>query len=222
MTSGDWTAIGTIALAVATLIAVLTTIVITAQDRRGAAARLASERAHSDKQLADERAFSQAQLEEERRIARDREQWSEAYAVQVALGERSAADPGEGAPPASRLGGIVVNHGHYTITGIEARIRLAGGGGPSLVPFAGSERVPCTADLDERLRNGMSGLLEALMHSDRLSPWDIGLRFWSDPISSAQFPGAYPVVRWTDRWGTRWEHRLGQVRQIEDGQEWVP
>jgi hypothetical protein len=27
--------------------------------------------------------------------------------------------------------------------------------------------------------------------------------------------GAYPIVRWTDRWGTRWEHELGEVRQID-------
>ncbi len=221
MTSGDWTAIGTIALAVATLLVVLTTIRITAQDRLGAAARLKDERKHSDEQLATEREFSRAQIEEERRLARDGEQWSEAYEVQVALGER-LADPGKGAARVYRLGGIVVNHGHYAITGIEARIRLAGAGGPSLVPFAGSERVPCTTDLDERLRDGMSGLLEGMLHSDRLSPWDIGLRFWSDPVSSAQFPGAYPVVRWTDRWGTRWEHRQGDVRQIKDGEEWTP
>jgi hypothetical protein len=56
VSSGAWTALGTILLAAVTLAAVLTTIVITAQDRRGAAARLASERAHSDKQMADERA----------------------------------------------------------------------------------------------------------------------------------------------------------------------
>jgi len=39
------------------------------------------------KRLADERAFSRAQIEEERRIARNGEQFSEAYAVQVTVGE---------------------------------------------------------------------------------------------------------------------------------------
>jgi hypothetical protein len=29
-------------------------------------------------------------------------------------------------------------------------------------------------------------------------------------------------VRLTDRWGTRWEHRLGEVRQVRDGEEWAP
>lgn len=85
-----------------------------------------------------------------------------------------------------------------------------------------SERVPQTEDLDDRLRAGMSGLLEAMMHEDRLTPWDLGIRFEGDPMSSAQFPGAFPVVRWRDRWGTCWEHRRGEVRQIRDGEEWQP
>ncbi len=93
------------------------------------------------KRLADERAFSRAQIEEERRIARNGEQFSEAYAVH---GERSAS--------ASRLGAIVINHGRYAITGIEAQLRL-GSSNPSLVSFTGRERVPGTKDLDARLRN---------------------------------------------------------------------
>jgi hypothetical protein len=30
----------------------------------------------------------------------------------------------------------------------------------------------------------------------------------------------YPVVRWADRWGTRWEHRRGEVRQVRDDEPW--
>lgn len=30
----------------------------------------------------------------------------------------------------------------------------------------------------------------------------------------------YPLVRWTDRWGQRWEHRLGEVRRIPDDEPW--
>ncbi len=158
--------------------------------------------------------MSRAQIQEERQTARNREQLTEAYAVQVVLGERSRAESPR------RLGAIVINHGHYTIAGIEARLRLATGDGPTLVPFAGSERVPGTKDLDAKLRDGMSGLLEGMMHGDRLTPWDVGMRFWSDLIPTAQLPGAYPVVRWTDRWGTCWEHRRGEVEQIAEGEDW--
>ncbi len=104
------------------------------------------------KRLADERAFSRAQIEEERRIARNGEQFSEAYAVQVVLGERSTGEPGERSASASRLGAIVINHGRYAITGIEAQLRL-GSSNPSLVSFTGRERVPGTKDLDAGLRN---------------------------------------------------------------------
>ena len=41
-------------------------------------------------------------------------------------------------------------------------------------------------------------------------------------LLGAGFEESYPLVRWTDRWGTRWEHRLGEVRQIRDGQDWAP
>lgn len=49
VSSGAWTAVGTIALAVVTLAAIITTIVITVQDHRRAAARLASERDRHDR-----------------------------------------------------------------------------------------------------------------------------------------------------------------------------
>jgi hypothetical protein len=32
----------------------------------------------------------------------------------------------------------------------------------------------------------------------------------------------YPVVRWTDRWGTCWEYRLGKVRQVDMDDSWEP
>ena len=31
-----------------------------------------------------------------------------------------------------------------------------------------------------------------------------------------------PIIRWTDRWGTRWEHKLGQVRPIAAEEPWEP
>lgn len=32
----------------------------------------------------------------------------------------------------------------------------------------------------------------------------------------------YPVVRWTDQWGTRWEHKRGVVRRVSDTEPWEP
>jgi len=197
VSTAAWTAVGTIALAIMTLAAVITTIVITAQDRRR----------------------SEAQIRNEHR----NEQLGEAYLVRVLLGERETGkrddvyDEPDGT--ARVLGAIVVNNGRYTITAIEARLELADG---SLVGFLRPERVPGATDLDDRLRGGMTDLLEAFSSPDRLTPWDRGMRFESDPLDTAHAVGAYPVVRWTDRWGTRWEHRRGEVRQIDDGAPWTP
>ncbi len=198
--AATWTAIGTLALAGATLAAIITTIIITAQDRRRADRRLAAEQ-HD---------------------AQEREQLAEAYLVQVLQGERDTGPPTdpvyeEPSGSVERLGAIVINRGRYTIIGVEARLRFAN---RNVVPFRGSERVTSTKDLDKRLSNGMTGLLEALSHSDRLTPWDVGLRFWSDPTSTRFTPGWYPIIRWTDRWGKRWEHQRGEVHQVRDGEPW--
>ena len=79
----DWatimTAVGTVAVAVAAVWVALWT-------EHRAARRLKTERERSDRLLAEERERSRAQLGEERRIAREREQFTEAYAVQVVLG----------------------------------------------------------------------------------------------------------------------------------------
>src|SRR5258706_15740195 len=53
--AGTWTAVGTLTLAVMTLAAVITTIVITVQDRKRAAADLADERQLADGRLREER-----------------------------------------------------------------------------------------------------------------------------------------------------------------------
>lgn len=150
-------------------------------------------------------------------MARDREQLAEAYAVEVRMGDRSVGAPGERDEAASRVIAVVINHGRYTITGIDAQLRLSAGGNTSLVPFDKRNLMPAlegeSAGLGWRL---------AKMHADRLTPWDLSLQFESDPIAAPHLPGAYPVVRWVDQWGTHWEHRRGEVAQIEDGEEWVP
>jgi hypothetical protein len=184
--SARWTAIGTVALAAVTVIAIATTIVITIQDRRRADVR---------------------------------EQYAEAYKVRVVQAERDAGPPTDpvyeqASGSSKRLGAVIINEGAYTITGIEARLRLAD---CTVQEFAGSERVTGTTDLDPRLSDGMEGQLEAVTHGDRLAPWDIGLRFYSERRPIAVW---YPIVRWTDRWGKRWEHRLGDVRRVKKRERW--
>ncbi len=55
-----------------------------------------------------------------------------------------------------------------------------------------------------------------------LAPWDLGIRFESDEVHVQNLKGHYALVRWTDRWGTRWEHRRGEVRQVRDDEPWSP
>ena len=180
--------------------------------------QLADERAVSAQRIADERAHSDTRLKEERRLAQEREQFAEAYSVRVIRAERNADPiPGEADGQAEHLGAIVINHGNYTITIVEARLRLADG---SLLVQRHRERVPRTEALPDSLRGGMTTRYEAMMYADWLTLWDAGLRFESDPISTRFVPGAYWIVRWTDRWGTRWEHRLDQVQPIEGSPPW--
>ena len=43
-----------------------------------------------------------------------------------------------------------------------------------------------------------------------------GVLFKSDTVHAQLLMDPYPIVRWSDRYGTRWEHRLGKVRRIRD------
>ena len=203
------TAFGTVGAVVAAV-----SIALWAEWRSGE--RLTAEHKHSDQQLKEERERSGAQIEEERRVAREREQAAEAHAVQVAM---VTTEPDE--QHIRYVAAIVVNHGAFTIRRVEAQFRLPGQN-TSLVSPRYHERVPGTDNLNEKLLLGMSGRLEGLVRGDVVSPWDIGMRFEADPMDTGQAVGAYPVVRWTDRWGTRWEHRLGEVRQVGDDEPWSP
>jgi len=55
-----------------------------------------------------------------------------------------------------------------------------------------------------------------------LTPWDGGIRFESDDVAAGLMTGPYPLMRWTDRWDTRWEYRRGEVRQVRDDEPWSP
>ncbi len=138
MWPAEWTAIGTILLAAMTVGAVVTTIVITRQDRKRANSRFANEQARHEAEVAEERRLADARLKNqqgeadeqfrsEQWRAKEREQYTEAYAVQVSVGEFTATpgppndfgDPGPAA--AKRFAALVVNRGSYAITRVTAR-----------------------------------------------------------------------------------------------------
>lgn len=210
------TAIGTVGAVIAAV-----GIALWAEWRSGK--RLKGEQERSDRQLKEERGHSQAQIEEERRIVREREQLAEAYTVQVVLGERTGGERDEVyAEPLSDdvkvLAVMVVNHGSYTITRVEARFSYDG---KSLVSHAGYERLPGFHEAPERLRAGWSASPERAMYGV-LTPWDLGMRFESDEVHVKFLSSPYPLVRWTDRRGTRWEHRRGEVRHVREDEDWIP
>jgi hypothetical protein len=217
--AGDWTAIGTIALAVMTLAAVITTIIITTQDRASARTSLDQERAAADARLTRQLEHSDAQLQAERQAAQDAEQHAEAYAVQVVLGVQADAPPDAYGDPGDSVKTLVVmiaNRGKYTVTRVEAQF---GPNGTSLIPPRRSERLPGLDNLSDRLRAGQPGLTEPA-YGNSLTPWDAGMRFQTDQLGSLHVTGPYAVVRWTDRWGQRWEHKKGEVRKISEDEHW--
>jgi hypothetical protein len=166
------------------------------------------------KQVEKERTYGQAQLEEERRLEREKQQLAEAYQIQVVLGERAAGQPIEGTDKrddsVKELAALVVNHGSFTITDVEARFCYDG---QDLASPARSKRLTGFGRVSGRVQGGFSASAEHAL--DRvLTPRDAGVRFESYPVPADRLANPYPVVRWTDRWGTRWEHRQGQVDPI--------
>lgn len=96
-----------------TLGAVLSTIVITRQDRKRADGRLADEQARHETEVAEERRLAEARLRTQQEQSEkqfrteqwrmtQREQYTEAYAVQVTVGEFTTASgsPNEYGDPA--------------------------------------------------------------------------------------------------------------------------
>jgi hypothetical protein len=207
--------------AVGTVGAVLAAVGIALWTEFRSGRRLAAEQARSDRQLEEERARSRAEIEEERRIARERAQLAEAYKVEVAMAQRDAGvlnDHDEADDSVQQLAAMVVNRGAYTITRIEAQFSYDG---MSLVPHHGVVRQPGPLSSPERLRGSFHLSPERAM-SGVLTPWGGGIRFEGDKVHVKFLSNPYPLVRWTDRWGARWEHRRGEVRQVRDDEAWMP
>jgi hypothetical protein len=214
----SWTDIMT---AFGTVGAVIVAVGIALWTERRLGKRLKAEQDRSDRLLKEEREHSTAQLEEERRIAREREQLAEAYQVHVVMAQRPAGEPdayGQPDDSAGRRAVMLVNRGSYTITRIEVRFSYDG---QSTVGHRAYRHMWGYASIPDTLLHGWRESSEHAGYSV-LTPWDGGLRFETDAVHVKFLSHPYSLVCWTDRWGTRWEHRRGEVRQVRDNEEWAP
>ena len=158
---------------------------------------------------------------------------AEAYAVQVVLGEKAQVlrdptievlttpkleNPYSVWVDLMHLAAVIVNRGAYTITRVEAQLSPDG---RSLLAYRGQIRVSSFAAPVGQAKEGFEAAPEAAMHAS-LTPWNAGLRFEVDAIDRKHPKNPYPVVRWTDRWGTRWENKRGEVRQVDASEAWTP
>jgi len=175
----------------------------------------------ADARLKEELAHADAKLAEEHRIAREQEQWAEAYAVEVtaaqmspeAYGSRITSEPDV---PIACPVAIVVNRGHYAITDVYARFRAGTGG---LLAYGKTEHFSSWWTLRGEVTAGVTGP-ERNLSPTTLTPADAGLRFSEDARTVRDLAGSYPIIRWRDRWGTRWENKQGVVRQVAEGEDW--
>lgn len=222
----SWTDILT---AIGTVGAVIVAVGIALWGERRSDKRVRDERTRSNKAIEDERAYGREQLEEERRIAREREQLAQAYAVQVVLTEQPAGGDvfWNDFTPARQVDGVeaevkrlavmVVNHGAYTITRVEAQFCI----GNSMQQPRRYQRVTGFEVVPEILRAGFYPSPERPLRGV-LTPFDEGIRFETDDIHEDHLVTPYPIIRWRDHWGTFWEHKRGVVRQVSESDPWQP
>lgn len=157
-------------------------------------------------------------IEEDRERSRRREQFAEAYAVQVVQGERPAVGQPVSDPSVLVLVGIVVNRGAYSITDVEVRFCLDG---ESLLPAIANERLWSFRDLPEGLYKVGDKAEERAMKGV-LTPWDAGMRSESAEVDRRRLKAHYALVRWTDQWDQGWEHKLGKIEKISRNAPWRP
>lgn len=191
------------------------------REERARSDRLLAEQRHLEKTaLEEERAHGRAQLDEERRLAREREQLAQAYSVQVHLAQIPAnqvADPADGHLLSARqlLAGIV-NRSTYTITRVQIQFCL----GRRLIPHLGIQQLP-SPNTPDALRTGPWPSPDPAMLAI-LTPFDGGFVCETEAIAERDLAAPFAMVRWTDHWGTRWEHKRGVVRPIRDDDQWEP
>jgi hypothetical protein len=106
----------------------------------------------------------------------------------------------------------------FTSTALKAQF-CCGGKNPEAPER--SKRLTGFGDVRERLREGWNPAAEHALEGV-LTPKDAGVRFESYLVPAHALDNPYPLVRWTDQWGTRWEHRRGEVRPVRDAEPWMP
>jgi hypothetical protein len=195
-----------------------------AAERAHSAEQLAAEQAHAVAMLAQEQAFSREQVAEERSIALDREQLTEAAAIQVLDGVEHVplqGDPGGAIDPdRNKLAAIIVNHGRFAISSVDMRFYYEAAYGTAYLPAEQAQSTAGGWDFGTGMAGTTAGPPGSLLRLTRLTPWDRALRFDSAVVDASLSFTAYAAVRWTDRWGNRWEHRQGDVRKIDEDAPW--
>lgn len=218
------TAFGTVGAVIAAVMIALVTGLLSRRQLRREHERsdflLAEQREQEKAAVEDERAYGKAQLEEERRLAQEREQLAQAYLVQVVLAEHApprlrSLESTQPRSDVTQLAVMVVNRGSFTITRVDMQFCL----GNILVQPRGYERMSGFNRVDDKLRAGYAPAAERPLRGV-LTPFDAGIRFESGDMHERDLASPYPVVRWNDHWGTRWEHKRGVVRRIADDTEW--
>jgi len=218
----DWqdtaTAIGTVAVAVVAvgvaLFAEWRADIRVKREREHSAKGLAEERAAADTRLMRQMEHSDAQLREDRQRTRKAEQQAEAWAVQIIP---NLACGGDGT---SQLTATVRNLGNYSIVQVEVQFSPDG---ENLVSQRKNERL----DEFEFSGSGFSREPPARVADFTQSGYQgiltrgAAMRFWSDDIADSHLSGPFSVVRWRDHLGQLWEHRLGRVRMVAEGQPWT-
>jgi hypothetical protein len=199
----ELTGIGTILLAIATLAAIITTVIITRQDRWIAECHLKRELAHSA-----------AQLKDERDHARDHEQQVNAWAVRV---ETATVGGGLGIPSSvKRLVVNLTNGSTYPISAPAAKFSPEGkhledaiGRSPGLMPATTLSLVMAESDAPE------------VVYGDVLTPGN-SMHLWTEVMPERLFRIPYGIVRWRDTWGQTWESKQGTVRKVSENEPWEP
>jgi HAMP domain-containing protein len=177
----------------------------------------------SRQQLAAEQAFSRGQLDEEHEAAQELEQLAEAALVEVALAMRDVplkTDKIYDEPAGQvqkRLGVMVVNHGHYAITRVEAQFSFQGN---DLRAAVRSSRVHGIVSPFPQQGGYTWQPVSDQMASTTLQPWDRGMLVEAPDTDPSFVTSPHAIVRWTDRWGTRWEYKHGSARHINDEAQW--
>lgn len=155
-------------------------------------------------------------VDDERRSAAEQEQLAEAWAVVSDMSQTVYFVTGK--EENTRLLWLTVaNVGRFTITRLEARFCLDGS---VLTVPAESERDTPPLWRGETMMMGLvrqEGAMAGILRAG-----GEGMRYQSEIIAVSRLKDPYALVRWTDRWGNRWQHRLGEVRRIGNDEEWTP